>query len=318
MSGISPGSGPWQPMVHVLLPVHDRIRITLAFVECLKSQTYGSYRLVLIDDGCTDGTAAAVKAALPGTIVLAGRGNLWWAGSLQLAFDWMRQCALPADDVVLIMNDDTSFDADFIGAGLRVLARNPATLLTATGYNMKTGEAQDSGGYIMDWKTLGFSETHDNARMNCSSTRGLMTRVGDFIDVGGFYPRLIPHYLSDIEFTMRAHEKGKRLMIDESFRIGIDFETTGHRDLGDAGFLRYLRIIFSKRAAMNPLYWSSFILLRADWRYKLRNLRQIWGAVVRQGIFDRLLPEIKAGLRGTRKRASPPAEDAREDDAGKH
>jgi GT2 family glycosyltransferase len=304
-------------MVHILLPVHDRIRTTLAFVDCLKLQTYRNFRLVLVDDGCTDGTAAAVKATLPDAIVLPGRGNLWWAGSLQLAFNWLRASAIARDDVVLIMNDDTSFDPDFIAAGLRVLGENPATLLTATGYNLKTGVAQDSGGYLMDWKTLGFSETHDNSRMNCSSTRGLITRVGDFLDVGGFYPHLIPHYLSDIEFTMRAHERGKRLMIDSTFRIGIDFEATGHRDLGDVGFLRYLQIIFSKRAAMNPVYWSSFILLRSDARYKLRNLLQIWGAVYRQGILDRLVPEVKRVLRGKYKPASQPADAARDGDAGK-
>lgn len=284
------------PTVYVLLPVHNRRTITLSFVEFFKKQDYDNARLVLIDDGSTDGTAEAVGDLVKDVIVLRGEGNWWWAGSLHQGYLWLRRNRIPGDDIVLIMNDDTEFSADFISVGLRILRQHPGALLTATGYNLKTGKPQDSGGYIMDWSTLGFSETHENARINCASTRGLMVRVSDFLDVKGFHPRLIPHYLSDLEFTMRAQKKGKTLMIHPDFRIGIDFETTGHRELGGETFRQYIKKVFSIRAAMNPIHWSNFILLHSDWRYKLPNLSRIWGGVYLNGIRQRLLPELKASL----------------------
>ncbi|MHB8981042.1 glycosyltransferase family 2 protein [Thiobacillus sp.] len=286
------------PVVYVLLPVHNRRDITTAFAECLKRQTYKNYRLLLVDDGSRDGTAEAVEEIINGAIIIRGEGNWWWAGSLQQGYGWLKQNNIARDDVVLIMNDDTLFETDFISIGLRVLSENPGTLLTATGYNVKTGRPQDSGGYRLNWANLGFAETYENAEINCTSTRGLMTRVSDFLDVRGFYPRLIPHYLSDLEFTMRAQKMGKRLMIHPDFRIGIDFETTGHRELGAESFAQYLKKVFSKRAAMNPIHWSNFILLYSPWKYKVQNLRRIWGAVYQQGVRDRLLPEIKARLVG--------------------
>ncbi len=291
------GSGQQKPTVYLLLPVHNRRDITLAFVECLKKQTYDKVRLVLIDDGSKDGTAEAVRVQIGDVIILRGKGDWWWAGSLQEGYEWLLRNDIAGDDVALIMNDDTGFEPDFIFNGLRVLHDHPATLLTATGYNLKTGQPQDSGGYIMDWATLGFSETYENAKINCSSTRGLMVRVADFLDVKGFYPRLIPHYLSDLEFTMRAQKKGKTLMIHPDFRIGIDFETTGHRELGKESFAQYIKKVFSKRAAMNPVHWSSFILLHSDWRYKLPNLKRIWGGVYQHGVRERLWPELKTRLR---------------------
>lgn len=289
-------AGDDHPTVYVLLPVHNRRTITLSFVEFFKKQDYDNARLVLIDDGSTDGTAEAVGDLVEDVIVLRGEGNWWWAGSLHQGYLWLRRNRIPGDDVVLIMNDDTEFSADFISVGLRILRQHPGALLTATGYNLKTGKPQDSGGYIMDWSTLGFSETHENARINCASTRGLMVRVSDFLDVKGFHPRLIPHYLSDLEFTMRAQKKGKTLMIHPDFRIGIDFETTGHRELGGETFRQYIKKVFSIRAAMNPIHWSNFILLHSDWRYKLPNLSRIWGGVYLNGIRQRLLPELKASL----------------------
>ncbi|WP_346295508.1 glycosyltransferase [Rhodopseudomonas sp. P1] len=289
-------AGDDHPTVYVLLPVHNRRTITLSFVEFFKKQDYDNARLVLIDDGSTDGTAEAVGDLVEDVIVLRGEGNWWWAGSLHQGYLWLRRNRIPGDDVVLIMNDDTEFSADFISVGLRILRQHPGALLTATGYNLKTGKPQDSGGYIMDWSTLGFSETHENARINCASTRGLMVRVSDFLDVKGFHPRLIPHYLSDLEFTMRAQKKGKTLMIHPDFRIGIDFETTGHRELGGETFRQYIKKVFSIRAAMNPIHWSNFIILHSDWRYKLPNLSRIWGGVYLNGIRQRLLPELKASL----------------------
>lgn len=284
------------PMVYVLLPVHNRRDITLAFTECLKKQTYKNYRLLLIDDGSKDGTAEAVKESLSDVIVIRGVGNWWWAGSLQQGHEWLKQNKVPGDDVVLIMNDDTAFEADFISIGLRILKYNPKALLTATGYNLKTGVAQDTGGYILNWKTLGFAETYENIEINCTSTRGLMVRVSDFLDVKGFYPKLIPHYLSDLEFTMRAQKKGKKLIIHPDFRVGIDFETTGIRELNNETFTQYLKKIFSKRAAMNPVHWSNFILLHSVWKYKLSNLIRIWGGVFYIGVRGKLIPEIKSKI----------------------
>lgn len=289
-----------EPRVYVLLPVHNRREITLAFVECLKKQSYKSFRLLLIDDGSKDGTAGAVKESLSDVIVILGEGRWWWAGSLHQGATWLKQNNVSGDDVVLIMNDDTAFEVDFISIGLRVLSDNPNALLTATGYNLKTGKPQDSGGYMLNWKTLEFAETYENAEINCTSTRGLMVRVSDFLDVKGFYPRLIPHYLSDLEFTMRAQKKGKKLIIHPDFRIGIDFQSTGYRELGAGSFVEYMKKVFSKRAAMNPVHWSNFILLHSAWRYKLPNLKRIWGAVYQQGVRERLLPELKSKILGFR------------------
>lgn len=289
-----------EPVVYVFLPVHNRRDITRAFVECLAKQTYKNYRLILIDDGSNDGTAESAQEIISEVVVIRGTGNWWWAGSLQQGHEWLKKSKIVGDDVVLIMNDDTAFDVDFIATGLRILKDNPNALLTATGYNLKTGQAQDSGGYILNWANLGFSETYENKKINCTSTRGLMVRVTDYLDVNGFYPRLIPHYLSDLEFTMRAQKKGKHLIIHPDFRIGIDFETTGIREIGKENFSEYMKKIFSIRAAMNPIHWSNYILLHSPWRYKLSNLIRIWGAVYQRGVRERLLPELKSKIFGAK------------------
>jgi GT2 family glycosyltransferase len=102
--------------------------------------------------------------------------------------------------------------------------------------------------------------------------------VKSFLDLGGFYPKLLPHYLSDYEFTIRAHQRGYHLIIDESFRIeesGQNAAILKHNTL-----FKFLKACFSPKYPMNPIYYSSFVLLCAPWRYKGKKLFQVWNIFI--------------------------------------
>ena len=64
--------------VHGVMPVHNNVERTLDCLECLTRQTYKRLRILIIDDGSTDGTAAEVRARYPDVEVLSGNGSLWW------------------------------------------------------------------------------------------------------------------------------------------------------------------------------------------------------------------------------------------------
>ena len=60
-----------QSAIYILLPVHNRVEITTRFCECLLLQSYANYKLILIDDGSTDGTADVVKSIVSNTVTAA-------------------------------------------------------------------------------------------------------------------------------------------------------------------------------------------------------------------------------------------------------
>jgi GT2 family glycosyltransferase len=259
-------------LLYVLLPVHNRRPVTEKFIASLKQQTDARFHLVLIDDGCTDGTAEMARAAGLPLTVLTGSGDWWWAGSLQQAYAWLQARTIEGNEVVLIMNDDTQFEPDFLAAGRAALAAAPHALLRA---QQQAGEAVDVGVKAL-WNKLQFIPTRDPAEVDCFGTRGLFLRLADFIALGGFHPTLLPHYGSDYEFTMRARRRGFRLLSHVSVRLRADDTTTGDRD-AQAGSLReYLRRRLSKRSARNPLYWTSFILLACPPAWILPNIARVW------------------------------------------
>jgi GT2 family glycosyltransferase len=268
-------------IVYVLLPVHDRRAITEGFVTSLIAQTDTRYQLILIDDGSTDGTADMVRSRVPNVVVLHGEGDWWWAGSLEQGRRWLRDHT-PGDcrDLVLIANDDTSFDPDFIAAGRAALRSRPRTLVLAQLYDQDTGELLESGVHV-DWRTLEFRPVGDKGDINCLSTRGLMLRLTDFLSIRGLHPRVLPHYLSDYAFTIHAARTGFGLEVDPSFRLWVNQQTTGERTVPRGSRRQVLGQLLSRRSVHNPVTMSVFLMLSCPKRHLARNLCRVWRNAVR-------------------------------------
>lgn len=79
-----------------------------AYNEKRDKSEYVDITVYMTDDGCTDGTAAAVRASFPerNINILQGNGELYWAGGMRFAW----QAAIDSGtawDYYLLLNDDT-------------------------------------------------------------------------------------------------------------------------------------------------------------------------------------------------------------------
>jgi len=247
--------------IYIILPVHNRRAITLSFIQCLKRQTYQNYQLILVDDGSTDGTAEATVREILSTVVIRGEGDWWWAGGLQQGINWIKSNhEVDQNDIVLMMNDDVSFEEDFLEKGIKALALSEGHLLKAEGYSLQTNKLVSQGVRANLW-LLNFSKANTPEEINCLDTMGLLMKVSTLLKIGDFYPNFLPHYLSDYEFTIRAYKKGLRLFTNSDFKLWTNQVTTGPRHFKELDFSLFLKRYFSKRSAVNPLYWSGFAIL---------------------------------------------------------
>lgn len=263
-----------KPTVYILLPVHNRRAITEKFIDCLIAQSYSNYHLILIDDGSTDGTDEMVREKIDNLTIIKGSGNWWWAGSLQQGVDWLKQNGVEDRDAIVFMNDDVTFEQDFLQVAVNLLDQQVGMLLPQV-LNEKTGHPEESG-VEADMKKLIFITATSPGKINCLPTRGLFMRMSDLRRVGDFYPRLLPHYLSDYEFTIRANRMGVSLLTSPKLLIRLDNEATGFRSFEGLSFLDFVRRYFSKRSASNPIYWTTFILLTSPKSYIPWNVLKVW------------------------------------------
>ena len=165
------------PKIYVVLPVHNRVNITSKFIECLKQQIYKKYHLVLVDDGSTDGTAEYVKKQIDNLTVLYGNGNLWWAGSLSEAYRYLSKIEAADEDIVLIGNDDTTFDPDYFEKVINDRDLKPGTLVVSPGHSISLDftslRPKIERGFAIDWPSLMVYKLTEGEEPDAVTTRGL-------------------------------------------------------------------------------------------------------------------------------------------------
>ena len=282
--------------MHVILPVHNRKAVTRECIEALLAQTFPKLNLVVIDDGSTDGTSDMVRKVAPHATLIRGDGALWWAGSLQAGLDCLKRQGAPLTDIVLFLNDDTRFDEYFVEHAVQRLASSERSMLLAQAYSSESGKLIEVGVHV-DWAAFRFEPVTRIEEVNCLSTRGLFMRFGDALRSGGFRSTLLPHYLSDYEFTIRSYRRGICPVTDPRVKLIVNEAMTGQRFSDKTGLLPYLRSVFTKRSVPNPFYWTSFLIMACPPKFLPRNLARVW-----KGFLVELRLACRAQARGIARR----------------
>lgn len=105
-------------------------------------------------------------------------------------------------------------------------------------------------------------------------------RMKDLRKIGGFHPFVLPHYMSDYEFTIRAYHKGMRLRTVSDLAIFMNPEQTGFRNFENSEFRIFLKQYFSKKSVSNPIYQMVFVVLACPALYMPMNILRILKAAV--------------------------------------
>lgn len=264
--------------LYIILPVHNRRSVTEKFINCLAAQSYQNYHLILVDDGSTDGTAEMVRAKIKSLTVIRGSGDLWWGGALHKGYLRLKNTGAAEGDAVLLCNDDVVFDRDYLETAAGLLAASPEAMILSSVYTMDKNFFE--AGVTADLKNFTFKNASPGDKINCATTRGIFFTVKTFFRAGGFYPLLLPHYLSDFEFTIRAHRRGIELKQADKLKIYIDNGTTGYyNSIDNEGFITFIKKFFSKKYPDNPVYKVIFIFMVCQFPWNFVNaVRVLWTA----------------------------------------
>ena len=106
--------------VSVVIASHNRRDTTLACLQSLAMQDVkADLRVVLYDDGSSDGTSEAVRQAWPNATILSGDGTAFWSGATRIAFKISVEMGC---DFCLWLNDDVILQPNAIGRLLTTYA----------------------------------------------------------------------------------------------------------------------------------------------------------------------------------------------------
>src|SRR5712692_1687160 len=200
----------------VVIPTYNRWEEARATLAALTRSEYKNFEVVLVDDGCTDGTADNCRREFPDVHLLRGDGNLWWSGAINkgVAFALDRNA-----DAIVWLNDDNRVEPETLswmvesferlGDRSIVCARTKAT---DTRLDEWVGDPPRWHPEFGKWQPPDLS-AEDVPVKHPPGGRGVLIPAQSFREIGLVDSQAFPHHWADHDFHYRAMKAGYRYFI---------------------------------------------------------------------------------------------------------
>ncbi|MFC6222990.1 glycosyltransferase family 2 protein [Hymenobacter artigasi] len=253
-------------MLYIIIPVFNRLPYTRGCLNSLRQQSCRDFRIIVVDDGSTDGTAQALATEFPEVEVVTGNGSLFWTAGVNAG---MRRALALGATSVMTMNNDVLALPDFIEQMLACAAQYPTAVLGALELDAATGEPV-YGGEQLDWSTntrhdllaeLPPTERHGLHPVTYLPGRGLLIPLAVIEAIGLFDEKRLPHYLADFDYTSVARRHGFPVFCNYDARLSTYPDESGQTQTRNKRSLRgYLQHLFGIRGGGNLRNFTHFSL----------------------------------------------------------
>jgi GT2 family glycosyltransferase len=260
-------------MIYIITPVYNRKKFTKNYLKALQNQTCKDFKVIIVDDGSTDGTAEMIEKEFPEVILLKEKGNLWWAEATNIGVKYALEHNA---EYIMTLNDDTVPLPDYIEKMYYWIKKEPAALLGAFAIDATTKEAV-FGGEILNWKTGKFEDQlsitpkekrHGLKEVNVFHGRGLVIQSIVFKEIGFYDSKNFPQTVADIDFTCRAHQYVYRIYCNYDAKIGIYTEESGVVTLvKNRSWKNYYNHLFGMRGGGNLKWFIIFSFKNTPKKY---------------------------------------------------
>jgi GT2 family glycosyltransferase len=209
-----------KPCVDVVVLTWNRLQDTLACLESLSHLTYPNYRVMVVDNGSSDGTAESIAAQYPDVELIVNEHNLGFAGGFNVG---LRQALKQGADFMLVLNNDTIVPTDLLDELMAQAAPSDVGMLAPKIFYFSEPQLIWSVGG--DCHPLTCEMTHKG---DGQLDRGQWSQVleRDFLvgcallvkrvtleKIGLFDTGFHPAYYEDMDLCMRARRAGFRLLL---------------------------------------------------------------------------------------------------------
>lgn len=202
--------------IAILLTCYNRKENTLACLQNLFQAIVPEnyvFKVFLIDDGCTDGTAEAVKNQFSDVAIIRGDGDLYWNRGMHLA--WTTASNTKEYDFYLWLNDDTFLYDDVLEKLILTSEKNEnKTIIVGSTCDTVTKLKTTYGGRR---KKDGLIQATENI-VRCDYFNGNIVLIPKFVFKKiGINDPVFHHALGDFDYGLRAGKQGVKIYIAPGF-----------------------------------------------------------------------------------------------------
>lgn len=217
----APDGSPGEPGVAVIVLTYNQRNLTLGFLTSLFQSNPGPVKVLVWDNGSSDGTVEAVAERFPEVLAHRSASNLGVASGRNAGAALAIETWSPR--FLLFLDNDMEVEPGFVTELLRVLEEDA-----------EVGQAQaklrfledrerinDGGGCRINFLTgetvpVGYGEIdrgqHDQVKPCISCGGAMMVRAEVFESLGGFDATFDPFGPEDLDFSLRLQEAGMKAL----------------------------------------------------------------------------------------------------------
>ncbi len=266
-------------MIYIVIPVFNRKEFTKDCLDSLNRQTYKDFKVIVIDDGSSDGTQEMIKNEYPEVVLLETTGDLFWTATINIGIKYAIENKA---SYVMALNNDTIASDTYMEKMIYWSAKYPKALLGAFAVDAHSKKPV-YGGEIIDWKRLKSKSWLDVLpekeykglhKVSHFPGRGLLIPKKCIDDIGYYDEIIFPHYAADYDFTHKAIREGYQVFCNHDARLFTYPDESGDMHNRKRKTLkRYYNHLFDRKGGGNlrnftiytirncpPLYVPTYLL----------------------------------------------------------
>jgi GT2 family glycosyltransferase len=299
------------PRVYIIVVNWNRRDDTLACLASLKQLYYQAEKVcvVVVDNGSTDDSIAAIRIAYPQVEIIEAGTNLGFVGGNNLGLEYAHKMRA---DYALLLNNDTEVAPDFLQLLIEATEADPHVGATSpTIYYFDTPKIIWSAGGEVDWRRgstrmVGI-DTIDNGQLDGTPHSvdfitgcAFLIKMSVYEQVGGLDPRFFAYY-EDSEWCTRITRAGYRILLVPQAKVWHKITPIARESSPQVHYyMTRNRLLYLKCAGAGGLAWFNTFFeytrtllswsIKPRWQHKAPQRRAMTRAI--QDFFRGRLGEV--------------------------
>ena len=245
-------------VISIIIPVHNRLEVTKEGIReltlSLKSHKLSNkntfnYEIIVVDDGSTDDTSKWIIENYPSINILKGDGNLWWSGAINLGVKYSIE-TLDSEHVILWNNDIFPQNNFFKQLDIEILKNNNNIILGSLILDSKNDSIWANGGLFNSFtgrrSVLKKLSNKRYSYVDWLPGMGTVISKKIILKTGFWDQKNLPQYHGDIDFCLRAKNKGIDIIVCEEMVITNRTEYSSFVGSDFNSFLKSLVMVQSR------------------------------------------------------------------------
>lgn len=287
------------PQVVIILLNWNGSSDTLACLESLKKLRYPAAEVLVVDNGSADDSVSIIRRAFPQVKLIETGQNLGFVGGNNVGIEYAKQVKA---DYVLLLNNDTEVDPDFLTPLVKTAESDPQIGITGPSiYYFDLPDTFWSAGGNIDWRhgltsMVGINEVDQGQFGNCPRPVDFVTGCAllikmDAIEKAGMLDTRFFLYYEETEWCVRVQRFGYQILHVPQAKIWHKISTIAREASPMVHYyMTRNRLLFLKLAQASLISWINTYIsysrvliswtLKPKWRGKAAQRRAMVRAVL--------------------------------------